>query len=41
MTAPVIGVGVIGVGNIGTAHAENLARTVAGDDGRGRTPPRV
>ena len=30
MTAPLIRVGVIGVGNIGTAHAENLARSVAG-----------
>lgn len=30
MGSPLIRVGVIGVGNIGTAHAENLARTVAG-----------
>jgi len=30
MTAPLIRVGVIGVGNIGTAHAENLATAVAG-----------
>ena len=30
MAAPLIRVGVIGVGNIGTAHAENLATAVAG-----------
>ena len=30
MASPLIRVGVVGVGNIGTAHAENLARTVAG-----------